>query len=190
MSWQGSACVAIVPVPQTSLPIEQRLHAEMAEAAWTLATLVDLGNGATVACLYTALSYHLGQIQQRLFWLLSFLYDPQAMLRAQDHLTHGTEKRAYALEIIDVLVSQPPQNWPLPSAGRGYTGTAPAACAGAFPQAHLELPQRLQDILTWSEGQLTPWIKVCTLYTVAERNAQRRAWRRSARPWPILRPRA
>src|SRR5207302_676795 len=58
-------------------------------------------------CLHTALSYHLAQIQQRLFWLLSFLYDPQAILRAQDHLTHGTaEKRAYALEIIDVLVSQ------------------------------------------------------------------------------------
>ena len=115
------------------LHIEQRLHAEMAEAAWTLATLVDIGHDATVACLHTALSYHLGQIQQRLFWLLSFLYDPQAMLRAQDHLTHGTaEKRAYALEIIDVLVSQHLKTGLVPSTGRGHTGAARAASAGAF----------------------------------------------------------
>jgi ATP:ADP antiporter, AAA family len=154
------------------LPIEQRLHAEMAEAAWTLATLVDLGNDATAACLHTALSYHLGQIQQRLFWLLSFLYDPQAILRAQDHLTHGTaEKRAYALEIIDVLVSQHLKTGLFPLLDEATSAQRVQRLQAHFPQSHLELHQRLQNILTRSEGQITPWIKVCTLYTVAERNA-------------------
>lgn len=154
------------------LPIEQRLHAEMAEAAWTLTTLVDLGNDATVACLRTALSYHLGQLQQRLFWLLSFLYDPQAMLRAQDHLTHGTaEKRAYALEIIDVLVSPHLKTGLFPLLDEATSAQRVQRLQAHFPQAHLELHQRLQNILTRSEGQITPWIKVCTLYTVAERNA-------------------
>jgi HEAT repeat protein len=154
------------------LHIEQRLQAEMAEAAWTLATLVDIGNDATVACLHTALSYHLIQIQQRLFWLLSFLYDPQAILRAQDHLTHGTaEKRAYALEIIDVLVSQHLKTGLFPLLDEATPVQRVQRLQGHFPQPSLGLHQRLQDILTWSEGQITPWIKVCTLYTVAECNA-------------------
>src|SRR5215831_5315165 len=154
------------------LPIEQRLQAEMTEAAWTLATLVDIGHDATVACLHTALSYHLAQIQQRLFWLLSFLYDPQAILRAQDHLTHGTaEKRAYALEIIDVLVSQHLKTGLFPLLDEATLAQRVQRLQAHFPQSSLELHQRLQDILTRSAGQITPWIKVCTLYTVAECNA-------------------
>jgi len=152
--------------------IEQRLQAEMAEAAWILATLVDIGNDATVACLHTALSYHLIQLQQRLFWLLSFLYDPQAILRAQDHLTHGTvEKRAYALEIIDVLVSPHLKTGLFPLLDEAAPAQRVQRLQAHFPQSSLEVHQRLQDILTRSEGQITPWIKVCTLYTVAERNA-------------------
>jgi HEAT repeat protein len=152
--------------------IEQRLHAEMAEAAWVLATLVDIGHDATVACLHTALSYHLGQIQQRLFWLLSFLYDPQAILRAQDQLTHGTaEKRAYALEIIDVLVSQHLKAALFPVLDEATPAQRVQRLQAHFPQSSLELHPRLQDILTRSEGQITPWIKVCTLYTAAECHA-------------------
>jgi HEAT repeat protein len=152
--------------------IEQRLQAEMADAAWTLAALGDIGHEASAACLHTALASHLGQIQQRLFWLLSFLYDPQAMLQAQDQLTHGTpEKRAYAFEIIDVLVSQPFKN----SLFALLDNTTPAQrvqrLQAHFPQTELDLPRRLQDILARAEGQSTPWIKVCALYTVAEHKA-------------------
>jgi hypothetical protein len=135
------------------LPIEQRLHAEMAEAAWTLATLVDLGHDATVACLHTALSYHLAQLQQRLFWLLSFLYDPQAILRAWDQLMHGTaEKRAYALEIIDVLVSQHLKTGLFPLLDEATPAQRVQRLQGHFLQPNLGLHQRLQDILTRSEG--------------------------------------
>jgi len=152
--------------------VEQRLQAEIAEAAWTLATLVDIGNDATVACLHTALSSHLGQIQQRLFWLLSLLYDPQAMLRAQDQLTHGTaEKRAYALEIIDVLVSQHLKTGLLPLLDEATPAQRMQRLHAHFPQASVAPEQRFQDILTRSEEQGTPWLKVCTLYAVAERRA-------------------
>ena len=149
--------------------IEQRLHAEIAEAAWTLAALVDIGQETTVACLHTALSSHLGQIQQRLFWLLSFLYDPQAMLRAQDQLTHGTpEKRAYALEIIDVLVAHPLKNCLFPLLDDTTPAQRVQRLQAHCPQTALDLPQRLRDILMRAEGQRTPWIKVCALYAVAE----------------------
>jgi HEAT repeat protein len=152
--------------------IEERLHAEMAEAAWTLAALVDLGHDATVACLHTALLYHLDQIRQRLFWLLSLLYDPQAILRAQDHLTHGTlEKRAYALEILDVLVAQSLKTGLLPLLDEATPAQRVQRLQAHFPQPTLGLHQRLQDILTRSERQRAPWITVCTLYTVAERHA-------------------
>jgi hypothetical protein len=144
----------------------------MADAAWTLAALVDLGSEASAHSLSTALASHLGQIRQRLFWLLSFLYDPQAMLRAQDQLTHGTpEKRAYALEIIDVLVSQPLKNCLFPLLDDATPAQRVQRLQAHFPQTALALPQRLRDILTRAEGQTTPWIKVCTLYTVAERRA-------------------
>ena len=128
--------------------IEQRLQAEMAEAAWTLAALVDIGQEATVACLHTALSAHFGHIQQRLFWLLSFLYDPQAMLRAQDQLTYGTpEKRAYALEIIDVLVAPPLKNGLFPLLDDTSPAQRVQRVQAYCPQTALDLPQRLRDIL-------------------------------------------
>ena len=120
--------------------LEQCINAEIAEATWTLATLVDIGANATVSLLRAALDYHLGQIQQRLFWLLSFLYDPQAILRAQDHLTHGTsEKRAYALEIIDVLVVQHLKTALFPLLDEATPTQRVQRLREQFPQSSLEL---------------------------------------------------
>jgi hypothetical protein len=77
------------------------------------------------------------------------------------------EKKAYALEIIDILTSQELKAILLP-----LLDDLPAAerfrrLSGPFPQQSLDPRQRLQEIITGPDMWLTPWIKVCALWALA-----------------------
>jgi hypothetical protein len=53
--------------------------------------------------------------RERIFYLLSFLYEPAVVLRARDNLQQASlEKRAYALEVIDTLIAQALKPFVLP----------------------------------------------------------------------------
>jgi hypothetical protein len=103
--------------------------------------------------------------------LLSFIYDAPSILRARDNLTHASvEKRAYALEVIDILVSQELKGMFLPL----LRELPPSQCLqslGAFQQPELDRYQRLQEIIAGPDEQLNPWTKACALYAVGRLSA-------------------
>jgi CRP-like cAMP-binding protein/ATP/ADP translocase len=148
--------------------IYQKIKEEVKDATWVLAVLVGIGEEASVFLLKRALCYELEQNQKRIFLLLSFIYDSQSILKAWDNLLQDSpEKRAYALEMMDILISQElkPMIFPL------LEDLTPMQrlnhLQAFFPQPNLDRDQQLKLIINRSDEWISPWTKACALYAIA-----------------------
>jgi CRP-like cAMP-binding protein/HEAT repeat protein len=150
--------------------IEQRIREEVANGTWTLAALRDIGDDEPLSLLRAALNRKLERHRDQLFLLLSFIYDAQLIMTARDtlYLARGSgEKRAYALEIIDTLISQELKEILLPLLDDLSLAERLYRLSDPFPQQSLGQIQRLQEIITRSGMGLTSWIKACALWALA-----------------------
>ena len=149
-------------------PLQRRFEAEIADATWTLAAIVDVGNGPATSLLQAALQRELEHSCRRVYFLLSFVYDAQALRSAWDNLTHpAAEKRAYALEVIDVLVPSELKAQLFPLLDELLPEQRLQRLQAYFPQPSLRHDQRLDDIIRRSDADTTPWTKACALYIAA-----------------------
>jgi len=160
--------------------VKQNILAEAAQATWLWAVLADLGDDEDVALLHTALNNDLHKHLARIFLLLSFIYDSQAILQVGNSLgltntnsgkQASDEKQAYALEVFELLVSAELTRPLLPLIEELPTSERLQQLNTLFPQQRLERKRRLQEIITGPNAQLYPWTKACALYTVAQLSA-------------------
>jgi hypothetical protein len=152
--------------------IEQQIEAEAAQAAWTLAAWVDLGQSEESSLLQEALGANLEKSRTRILYLLSFIYDAQSVLRARDNLNRSSgEERAYALEVIDVLISKKLKPILLPLLGGLAYDQQLQELTVSFPQPKLTRAQRLTELMAGSNGQLDAWARACALYTMGRLSA-------------------
>ncbi|HET6519885.1 MAG TPA: Npt1/Npt2 family nucleotide transporter [Geminicoccaceae bacterium] len=142
-------------------------------AAWASATLAGLdGGGEATGLLRRALEQELLRCQERIFLALSFFHDQETLTQAWQQFTRGTpDKRAYALEIVDTLLSpefralvmpvlEPPPEWR-------------TARPGGSPHSRPGLAPRLAALVRNEAGLASPWVRCCALYGIA-RLAERR----------------
>lgn len=145
--------------------IQGCIQAEFAVAAWTLAALSDVGDGEVVALLKGALAAKLGQTRTRLFFLLSFLHDAKTVLCARDNLAHpSAEKRAYAVEVFDILISKDIKRFLLPLLQVAEPNQQRLSLSASYPQPQLGLIPRLREIIGGSDEYFNGWTKACALY--------------------------
>ena len=145
---------------------------EGAEACWLLAALADIGADDAVALLRDALSQNLDQLNRRLFLLASFVTEEQALRRAWEAFCHPTaEKRAYALEIVDVLVPEQLKTIMLPLIEDLSAEERLRRLHDRFPQRRLECVSRLYDMIAQPELRVTPWTRACAVYTLVKLSA-------------------
>ena len=166
-----------------------RLRDEVGRVAWTMTAITDCsatesstpsgdqtGAGLLLAALDRKLSRHIEQI----FLLLAFLYDPEPVMNAWNILYVNQargEKRAYAVEAIDVLIAQELKPYLLPLL-EDLTDEERLRRLGALcPQTNLVFEERLKDIIQGSGDGLSPWLRGCALYELGQHN--RRAYRHS-----------
>jgi hypothetical protein len=128
---------------------------------------VDIGDGEALDLLRGALCEMLDGSRERLFLLLSFLYDRRAILQARDNLTlPSVEKRAYALEVIDVLVPSALKRTFFPL----FTELSPKQklqrLQELFPQPEKDRQRRLHEIIAGSPVRFSVWTRACALYAV------------------------
>jgi len=151
--------------------IEQTIQQELSDSAWLLTALADLGHDVLTKPLQNALTNELTAIQNRLFLLLSFIYDSASILRARDIIRTertSTEKRAYALETIEVIVSGELKLAILALLDQTITPSKRLEqLVSLFPQTHLDPTQRIGEMLDSYHDQLTPWTIACALEAVA-----------------------
>jgi len=162
---------------QEAAYIQQKIQAELENAVWILAVLVDIGDYQVVAHLRKALLNELKQTQARIFLLLSFVYDPQAILHARNNLTHHSkEQRAYALEVIDnTITSQKLKASLFPLLEENLTlSQRLEQLKSLFPTAYLAMdrPRPLHEVVDKSAEWISAWGRACALYALAGLIAQ------------------
>ena len=151
---------------------EQQLNSEAAHATWLLSALVDLNvedQPAALTLLHGGLRHRLHQTRNRIFYLLSFLYDAPAILQARDifdsHLASAKE-RAYALELVDILISQAQKTLFFPLLQDAIPAQQLKPLKAIYPQPELNFNERLHTLITAADGQDDVWLKACALFAI------------------------
>ena len=147
--------------------IEEQIGVEAALSARLLAVQADVGDEEATGLLQRALGEALAQSLARIFFLLSFSYDRQAILQARDNLALASgDKRAYALEVLDVLVAQEVKNLFFPLLTDLSPRLKVQQLNSLLPQPQRTCREHLVEIITASPGQYTPWTQACALYAL------------------------
>jgi HEAT repeat protein len=151
--------------------VQRQIRDEVETATWILAGAVDLGGDGiddVFSLLQEALDSELERVRARIFYLLSFIYNDSAVMLARDTLRHSFSsagKRAYALEIIDTLVSREHRDLLFPLLSDLPTRQRLQRLQANFPQHQVSCNGRLQEIIARPDHQISDWTRVCALYS-------------------------
>jgi ATP/ADP translocase/HEAT repeat protein len=155
--------------PEEVADIESDVRREVEDAAATLAARRDLGAAPEWSLLSGALESEVNRNRQRIFLLLSFLYDPRAMLRAHENLTHpAKDRRAYAFEILDVILPREMKALVMPLIEEIPLEERLARLSLWFPQPVASPEGRVREILELPQGWATAWTRAAALYAVGQ----------------------
>jgi AAA family ATP:ADP antiporter len=145
--------------------LQMQLKDEFEGAAWLLACSLDIGQDGATGLLRDALAEELASCRQRVFLLLSLIYDAPTILRARDSLAYGSpEQRAYALEILDVTLPAELKRAVLSLVGDLGLDERFQRLNALFPQGRLSRAARLADLSRGLDGRESPWIRACAAY--------------------------
>jgi hypothetical protein len=149
--------------------VKRCIELEAEHGARMVAARLDIGGDTSVETLARALQLELERTQDRLLVLLSFLFDPGAMRQAQRQLATGSaEKRSFALEVIDNLVSNDLKSAVMPLVDGSPLDECLRRLAPRFPQTRLEATHRMREIALCGTDSISPWTVACALFTIAE----------------------
>lgn len=150
-------------------PIKEQIRSELSQAAWTLGALHVSSEKQATSLLQAALESELERCLDRTFNLLSFLPGGKPLLRARENLRLASpEKRAYALEVIDVSIPNELKSALFPFLDELTPAQRLERLANIFPQPDRDLEQVVGEILTAMDGQLAVWTQVAALFTIRE----------------------
>jgi len=153
-----------VPLPA----VRDRVRAEATEAAAILSVLDDLGTDRVFEILRHALGHELVRARERLLWLLSLLYPPEAVLRARAHLSsRSAEKRAQAVELIDSLADPEMAALVIPFVEDVPDEVRRERLAEVLPQRRRAGADHVAR-LVGGGGGLGAWTRACALHVAGE----------------------
>jgi ATP:ADP antiporter, AAA family len=142
--------------------IRALIRSEAAHAAWILAASADLD--APGQLLTTALAADVTRCRERILHLLAITTDAQAVVAARTNLAQGTsERRAYAIEIIDVLLPSDLKLAVLPLFDDIAPGERLQRLLASFPQPRLPATERIQQIASAPDLAIGSWARACAL---------------------------
>ena len=149
--------------------IEARVRAEIAQATWKFAILGDLSAASAVELLRTALEDEVGLCRQRLFHLVSFINDADVILSARDNYFSGArERRAYAIEILDVTLPDRLRQWVLPVVEDLPLAARLERLGRFFPQEQKSERDRIAELLGGDRQATSPWTRAAAIYAIGK----------------------
>jgi HEAT repeat protein len=146
-----------------------RIFHEIRSAVWTLGALADIGKAEeeSFAALSRALVYELDRNIDRVVLLLSFIYPKTAIFQARSNLNaRSLEKKAYAFEIFDNLLSRDLKDAFLPLIDTIPIDQQLKRLERIYSQRSKEKHERLPEIISRSFNESSAWSKTCALYTI------------------------
>jgi HEAT repeat protein len=143
------------------------LREEARGAAASLAAARDISADEASVLLLGALRREAVLARERALLWLAGVHDPSALARAREGLGHPTpEKRALALEVLDVTLSSEEKELVLPLCAEGDRRLQ--ALTALFPQPSRNETEWLIDLLRPRAGW-RPFVRTAALYTAARR---------------------
>lgn len=150
-----------------------RVRAEAGDAAWSTAARDDLSALPEAALLRQALELQFRQGRDRVLLLLTLLLDPTAIQRARGHLADASkEKRAYALEVLDVTLPRELRGIVLPLCEEPSSAGSRRRLEPELPPPRLGGPRRLEDVLAQPAARVTPWTRATALHALGRLGAR------------------
>jgi hypothetical protein len=162
--------LAVRPRPAGLAPaaVRERVRAEVIEGASILTVIDDLGAEPVVEILRLALVHEMVRARERILWLLSLLYSPEAVLRARAHLwSRSAEKRAQAVELIDSLADPEIAALVIPFVEDVPDDVRRARLGALLPEGRRARGDQIARLVV-SGGGLGPWTRACALWVAGE----------------------
>ncbi len=152
--------------------IEKLARKEARRALETLSRARDLDGIEGAEVLHRALLGSHRNTRERILILLGFTRDPKALLAARTHID-GTHKdrRAYAHEILDVVLSREERELFMPAIEGAIEDLAPEQAA-AWGLGRVSAADRVKELLLDPSQALEAWIRAATLAAAAHLKTQ------------------
>jgi HEAT repeat protein len=149
--------------------IEEALRGEVEEALRALLAQQDFGEGDAFALLKRALDGEIADRRKRVFLLLSFLYDAQAIVGAERKLSSGIKTQVgLALELLDVTLTKRTRRMVFPLLDENTPlGRRIAELEAQFGLGNLVPSDRLKEIITDTERWWSSWTRACAVHAAA-----------------------
>ena len=142
----------------------QKIEEEVDDAAWSMAAARDLHGEAVTTSLSKILGSEIDQHRDRVFLLLSLIYDSHSIRLVQDRFKSGTaESKVFALELMDVFIAQELKLTILPLFEELSLGERLRQLSGNFPQERLAPLERLKDVVNREFTKVDRWTKAWAL---------------------------
>ncbi|MFZ2491156.1 MAG: HEAT repeat domain-containing protein [Thermoanaerobaculia bacterium] len=147
--------------------IEERMRAEVAEAASKFANLADLSEAEPMRLLRAALEDEIGLCRRRLFLLMSFITEQKVMLSARDnYFSEIRDRRAYAIEVLDLKLTDRLRPVILPLLEELPLATRLERLGRFFPLTRRSETDQLRHILAAGSDSVSPWTQAAALFAV------------------------
>ena len=149
--------------------IERVLLGEVLQALRALLAKQDFGEHEDFAILRSALEGEIADRRKRIFLLLSFLYDPQAILGAERKLDSGIKTQVgLALELLDVTLSKKTRRLVFPLVDENTPlQRRIAALKVHFGLGNLSQRERLKEIISDTVSWRSSWLRACAIHAAA-----------------------
>ncbi|ALG66628.1 HEAT repeat domain-containing protein [Beggiatoa leptomitoformis] len=149
--------------------IEHFIEREVRQITLWLASIQDMGIDSITALLVQSLHNEIQKSQELIFFLLAFLHPAKSIFQAQrELLDDSTEKRAYALEALDNIISHDIKILIFPLLDNLSPAQRLARLTTLFPQTRKNRETRLREMLDSTYVSTTAWTKACTLFVVGK----------------------
>ena len=143
--------------------VERQASAEARHAIKTLAQIRDLGDDDATLMLRRALLGSHRNTRERILMLLGFTRDPKTLRAARTHLDDGQkDRRAYAREILDVVLSREERELFLPAIEGDLKGVGPESMT-QLGLAQLSPADRLIGLFRDVSPSFEGWVRAAAL---------------------------
>ncbi len=152
------------------------IYAELSDATWFINCIDVILTTATArelryfVLLVHALETELYHLKKRLLFLLSYIYDANDVLQVWESMQmRNKEKKANALEILDVLIAKELSSLILPLLEDFPVSQQVKILNARFPQKRMELADYLQKLINRQEVPVVNiWTQAVTIYVVRQ----------------------
>jgi HEAT repeat protein len=151
--------------------VEEQLKVELKNGANILAARQDIVEDESTVPVRRALLDELDRLRQRVYFLLSFLYDSASLIRASEQLEARTaSERALALETLEVMLSGSHKSLVFPFIDPKLSDTQQREkLSKIFGIPSYESDERLIEILANRNSKWQrPWIRACAAYALGK----------------------